>query len=152
VSLTTIDSTRFGVVDVAEEAVIEFPHGLIGLTGTRYTLMARDEDATFLWLHSIDDPSLAIPVVNPWKFFDDYDVIVGDSEAARIGITDADNAEVYVTVRAAEDMADFTANLRAPILVIAGRGYQVVNESDDAPLRAPLFASALRGEPSGQAA
>ena len=41
----TIDSTRFGTLEVAAEAVIEFPDGLIGLGGSRYALLARDETA-----------------------------------------------------------------------------------------------------------
>ena len=45
----------------------------------------------------------------------------------------------YVTVRATPDPLDITANLRAPLVIADGRGYQVINASADAPLRAPLF-------------
>jgi flagellar assembly factor FliW len=43
-------------------------------------------------------------------------------------------------VRAAEEARNFSANLRAPIIIAGGRGFQVINEADDAPVRAPLFA------------
>ena len=33
-----------------------------------------------------------------------------------------------------------TANLKAPILVRSGRGYQVINQAPGCELRAPLFA------------
>lgn len=135
----TIESSRFGMVEIADEAVIEFPSGLIGLAGSRYALVARDPDDPFVWLHSIDDPSLAIPVTVPWKFFGDYSVEISDDEAARIGLADAADADVYVTVRAGEEIDEFTVNLRAPILVSHGRGWQVLNEAPEAPLRAPLF-------------
>ena len=135
----TIESTRFGTMDIAPEAVIDFPSGLIGLPGNRYTLVARDEDNVFLWLHSVDHPELALPVTNPWRFFEDYEVELSDAEAERIGVTDPANADVWVTVRSGESLADFTANLRAPILVSAGKGHQVINEADLAPVRAPLF-------------
>ncbi|MEA2185251.1 MAG: flagellar assembly factor FliW [Solirubrobacteraceae bacterium] len=135
----TIESTRFGTLDVPDEAVLEFPNGLIGLGGTRYTLIAREESAPFLWLHSLDDPSLAIPVTNPWFFFSSYEVEVSDPEAERIGITDPAAADVYVTVRAGETIEDFRANLRAPILVSGGRGHQVINEASGTSVRAPLF-------------
>lgn len=134
-----IDSTRFGAIEIADEAVLEFPTGLIGLGGNRYTLIAREESAPFLWLHSLDDPSLAIPVTNPGLFFGEYEVEISDSEAARIGITDPAAADVYVTVRAAEAIEDFRANLRAPILVVNGRGHQVINEAKGTSVRAPLF-------------
>ena len=135
----SIDSTRFGALEVPENAVLEFPNGLIGLGGTRYTLIAREESAPFLWLHSLDDPSLAIPVTNPWPFFPAFEVVISDSEAERIGITDPGAADVYVTVRAGEAIEDFRANLRAPILVANGSGHQVINEADGTSVRAPLF-------------
>ena len=134
-----IDSTRFGAIEVPDDAVLEFPNGLIGLGGTRYTLIAREESAPFLWLHSLDDPSLAIPVTNPWFFFSSYEVEVSDSEAARIGVTDPSLADVYVTVRSGESIEDFRANLRAPILVSGGRGHQVINEAPGTSVRTPLF-------------
>ncbi len=135
----SIDSTRFGRIEIQDEAVIEFPNGLIGLTGKRYALVAREENGAFQWLHSLDDPSLAIPVTNPFVFFQSYEVEISSAEADRIGITEPEQADVYVTVRAGEQLEDFRANLRAPILITAGRGYQVINEASDAPVRAPLF-------------
>ena len=76
----TIDSPRFGVLEIPSEDVIEFPTGLIGLGGSRYALVANDADSAFCWLHSIDDPSLALPVANPWHFFSDYAVDLSDEE------------------------------------------------------------------------
>lgn len=134
-----IESTRFGSIEIPDDGVIEFPNGLIGLAGTRYALVAKEEDSAFLWLHSIDDPSLALAVTNPFQFFPSYEVVLSDSEAARIGITSPDQADVYVTVRTAPELENFRCNLRAPILVSAGRGFQVINEAEDAPVRAPLF-------------
>ena len=135
-----VESTRFGAIEVPDDAVLEFPNGLIGLGGTRYTLIAREESAPFMWLHSLDDPSLAIPVTNPWYFFASYEVEVSTAEAERIGITDPADADVYVTVRAGETIEDFRANLRAPLLISNGRGHQVINEADGTSVRAPLFA------------
>src|SRR5829696_8551048 len=96
----TIDSTRFGTLEIPDHAVVEFPHGLIGLGGSRYVLLARDESSPFIWLHSIDDPALALAVTNPFQFFPEYEVELSDSEAERIGIVSPQEADVYVTVRA----------------------------------------------------
>jgi flagellar assembly factor FliW len=142
----TIESTRFGSLDIADDAVIEFTNGLIGLGGSRYVLIAREESAPFLWLHSVDDPSLAIPVTNPWQFFASFEVEISDSEAQRIGISDPSQAEVLVTVRAGESIEDFRANLRAPILIADGRGHQVINEAKDTSVRAPLFSEVPAAE------
>jgi flagellar assembly factor FliW len=134
----TIDSSRFGIIEIPEEGVIEFPRGLIGLAGTRYALVAKEEDSAFVWLHSIDDPSLALAVTNPFQFFPEYEVVLSDSETERLGMND-EQADVFVTVRTAPELENFRCNLRAPILISAGKGYQVINEADEAPVRAPLF-------------
>ena len=114
-AVVTLHSSRFGVLEIPEEAVIEFPSGLIGLGGTRYALLARSDDSAFVWLHSLDDHEL------------------------RIGLTEADDPTVYVTVRATDSLEGFSANLYAPILISGGRGHQVINQTADAPVRAPLF-------------
>ena len=134
-----LKSTRFGDVELPDEAVVEFPSGLIGLRGHRYALLPHGPDGVFVWLHSMEDPDLALPITRPWGFFPSYEVALSDSEAERIGVSDPAQAEVYVTVRAAEEAENFSANLRAPIIVANGRGFQVINEADDAPVRAPLF-------------
>lgn len=136
----TLESSRFGTVEVPAEAIVEFPTGLIGLGGHRYALLARSEESTFVWLHSLEDPELALPLTNPWQFFNTYEVELSDDEADRIGVNDAEETAVYVTVRAAETLEDFSANLRAPILIAGGLGHQVINQAPDAPVRAPLFA------------
>lgn len=135
----TIDSSRFGSIEIPDEGVIDFPSGLIGIEGRRYALISQDDDSSFVWLHSLDDPTFALPVMNPWRVFVDYEVEIGDGEAARIGLSDPSKTSVYVTVRATGDPKDCSVNLRAPILISEGRGFQVINEFPLAPLRAPLF-------------
>lgn len=135
----TIDSTRFGQIEVEPDSVIEFPHGLIGFECRRFALVAREADADFLWLHSLEDPALAVPVTDPRRFFSAYAVELSDEERERMGVADATATDIYVTVRASDQLEGFTANLRAPIVISAGRGHQVINQAAEAPLRAPLF-------------
>ena len=145
-STVTVESSRFGTVDVPVEAVIEFPAGLIGLGGRRFALVAGDEQGTFSWLQSVEDGALALPVTNPWQFFPHYEVQLSDADTERLG--ELSDLQVWVTVRAGGELSDFSANLRAPILVAKGLGHQVINEAPDAPVRAALFAT----EPAEQAA
>jgi flagellar assembly factor FliW len=134
----TFDSSRFGALEVDPSAVIEFPAGLIGLGGSRYALIATDAEAPFAWLHSVDDPDVALPVTNPWLHFGDYAVDLSDADSERVGAGNPSEIDVWVTVRAGSEPADFSCNLRAPIVIWKGRGHQVINEAPDAPVRAPL--------------
>lgn len=137
--MTHIQSTRFGTVEVNPDSVLEFPNGLIGLGGTRYVLVAPEPDSVFLWLHSAEDPSLALPVTRPWNFFPDYAVSLSDTETERLGFAADAEPDVWVTVRATDQLERFTANLKAPILVSESRAHQVINEAPGVSVRAPLF-------------
>jgi flagellar assembly factor FliW len=138
-SIVTVESSRFGTLEIEAGAIIEFPAGLIGLGGRRWAVVTNDPESAFQWLHSLDDASLALPVTNPWEFFADYAVELSDADSERFA---DDDVAVWVTVRGGTELADFSANLRAPILIAKGQGYQVINEAQDAPVRAPLFPDA----------
>jgi flagellar assembly factor FliW len=136
---TTIESSRFGTLQVAAEEVIEFPLGLIGLEGSRYTLLDRNPDSGILWLHSLDLPELALPVLDPDPFFPSFELSLSEEDRERVGAPDLAVAQLYVTMRAAPDPADVVVNLRAPLLIHEGRGYPVLNAAPGADLQAPLF-------------
>jgi flagellar assembly factor FliW len=114
----TIDSSRFGTLEVEPADVIEFPIGLVGLPGRRYTVVTPDPNSPFQWLHSLDDP-----------------VKLQEEDVARVG---ADEAAIWVVVRAGSELADFSANLHAPIVIANGRGHQVINALPY-PVRVALF-------------
>jgi flagellar assembly factor FliW len=136
-----IDSSRFGPIEIPEEKVITLPQGLIGLPGTKYALVTRDENSPFLWLHSVEDGGLAIPVTNPWLFFPEYEVRISDDDAASLGLEGPEQADILCVVRAAEEIRDFTVNLLSPIVLHAEKrvGKQVINEVHY-DVRVPLFA------------
>lgn len=132
-----LTSSRFGPIDVPDDAVVDFPGGLVGLGGNRYALLARGAGGPFLWLQSLDDPNLALPIVNPWDHFPDYSLELAPADAERLGSGAGRDAALYVTVRAGEG-GRFSANLRAPILIVGSTGHQVINQAADADVRAPL--------------
>jgi flagellar assembly factor FliW len=142
----TFESVRFGTVEISEEEVIEFPRGLVGLGGLNYTLLNRNPGTDFRWLHCVEDPALALPVVPPERFFPDFTLELSDEDRAEAGIEDLSRATVYVTVRADPNPFEITANLRAPLVILAGRGFQLINTAPDAPLQAPLFEPAPASE------
>jgi flagellar assembly factor FliW len=142
----TFESVRFGTVEISEEEVIEFPRGLVGLGGLNYTLLNRNPGTDFRWLHCVEDPALALPVVPPERFFPDFKLELNDEDRTEAGIEDLSQATVYVTVRADPNPFEITANLRAPLVIFAGRGFQLINTAPDAPLQAPLFQPAPAGD------
>jgi flagellar assembly factor FliW len=136
-----IDSSRFGEVEVADDAVLAFPDGLIGLPGTRYALLAHSPESPFYWLHSTEHPEIAVPVTSPWLFFADYEVRVPDEDARRLSLDDPGKADIFVVVRARERLEDFTVNLAGPLIVHAEArlGKQIINDTRGYAVRHPLF-------------
>lgn len=136
------DTSRFGPVDVILDTIISFPDGLIGLAGRRYALLSTDPGSPFLWLQSLEQPNLALPVTNPHQFFADFEVELEDADAEQLGLDQGAPADVYVTVTATSRVADLTVNLRAPILIRDGYGYQVMNKRPGMQVKTPLFPTA----------
>jgi flagellar assembly factor FliW len=136
-----IESSRFGVLDVRDETVIEFSDGLIGLPGKRYALVAKSEQTPFYWLHSADHQDVAVPVTMPWLFFSGYEVRVPDEDAGELGLSEPGAAEIFCVVRAAAKLEEFTINLAAPVVVNVQQrlGRQIINGAGGYAVRQPLF-------------
>lgn len=148
----TYGTSRFGPVDVMVDSIIEFPDGLIGLGGSRYALLSTDAESPFLWLQSLDNESVALPVTNPHRFFKDFAVEVMDADAERLGYEDEAPADVYVTVTTSSVVSEITVNLKAPILIRDGCGHQVINQRDGLAVKTPLFPTQPPGETDAIAA
>jgi flagellar assembly factor FliW len=136
-----IQSTRFGTIEIRDDAVLTFQEGLPGLQGERWALVAKDEESPFFWLHSVDHAEVALPVTSPWLFFSDYEVRIPEEDAKRLGLTDAADAYIVCVVRATEELADFSINLAGPLVINAGArtGRQVLNDLAGYSVRHPLF-------------
>jgi flagellar assembly factor FliW len=132
-------TSRFGEIQVLVASVVDFPEGLIGVGGSRYALLRTDLSSPFVWLHSLTDPNLALPVTNPHRFLSDFAVELSDEEGERLGLAKGEPADVFVTVTATPVLADFTINTKAPILIRDGRGYQVLNQAAGVAVKTPLF-------------
>jgi len=94
-----------------------------------------------MWLHSVEDPSLAFPIVLPWVFYWDYEVDLSDADMAAIGVDRADQISIYCVVNVGADVRAATINLFSPIVVNNGdrRARQVINTIDGYSTRDQLF-------------
>jgi flagellar assembly factor FliW len=112
----TVESTRFGTLDVTQDAVIELPEGLLGFeTVTQYCLVEHAPGSPFRWLQAVADPALAFVAVNPYDFFHDYEMEIADADMAWLGIATADEVSVLTLVTVAGP--DVTTNLVGPVVV-----------------------------------
>jgi len=139
-----VRTTRFGIVTVEPQDLIEFPSGIMGLEECRRWLLLSDAANDALgWLQSAERPELALAVVSPRRFVPDYRFRTFQSELAPLALSGLDEAQVLVTV--ARHDGELTLNLKAPILInpLTRRGRQIA-ANDDHPLQYALSSAPSR--------
>jgi flagellar assembly factor FliW len=129
----TVETTRFGSIEVDENTLITMPSGLPGFEKrTRFCLVRHRAGQNFQWLQSVEEPGLAFVVVDPSGYFESYEVEIGDSDVERLGLEDARDALVLAIVTIRNGGAVITANLAAPIVINSKNniGAQVVLQNE----------------------
>lgn len=142
-----LNSTRFGELNIESEFIWHFPKGLAGLKNcNHFALINADQSSgtIFMWLHSIDRPDLAIPVMNPLAVFSDYTIRQDEPGIMGLELNEADgDIQVLVMVTVPHgDPQGITANLAAPLILQTGtkNGWQVILEKGPYKVAQPLFA------------
>lgn len=124
-------TTRFGNVPIEPTDVLRFEQGLIGMEMCReWVLLADSSHDGLAWLQSLDRAEVAMAVVSPRRFVQDYQVRVSSRDLAPLGPTAAKSLQVLAILNRHEDT--LTLNLKAPIVVnlTTNRGRQVVAKND----------------------
>jgi flagellar assembly factor FliW len=114
--------------------------GLAGFPDAeRYLLVEVPQASPLFMLRSLDVDGLEFVVAPPGLFFPDYAPELDDTSAARLGLSDPEDALLLVVLTVGSDIASSTANLLAPVVVNqrTKQAAQVVLQGDF-PLRAPL--------------
>ncbi len=113
-----INSQRFGVVELDDDAVLNFPAGIIGFPREHAFALIPHTGSTFLaWLQSVNKPELAFPVVSAHYFLDTYPDIPVTPAAHAAGIPGAEDDYAVLVVLCAPIGQPATVNLLAPIVV-----------------------------------
>ncbi len=135
-----VRTSRFGVIDIAEDRVITFPRGLLGFpSNTRYCLLQPGDDACFFWLQSVDEPELAFVVTDPTLFVPDYAVPIRSEQLESLGLSRLEDAQVFVIVNKVGD--ELTGNMQGPLIIntIERTGEQMVLAEKRWTTRHPLL-------------
>lgn len=149
----TMEFPRFGACTFAESDVIEFPWGLPGFPNLRRWLALNVESqSSFVWLQSIDDPSVALPTADPYFIFEEYDPKLPPYVIAALDIKDASEFTLLCVVVVTKDAEQMTMNLLAPIVVNlrSRKARQVMLENSDYSIRMPIprKQAAAEGQPT----
>jgi flagellar assembly factor FliW len=137
---TTVHLARFGACTYGESEIVRFPWGLPGFAALRrFLVISVDGEEGYIWLQSLDDHSVAIPLCDPWSIFEDYDASLPLYAKQSLEIETADSFCV-MCVLVARPGAETTINLLAPIVInLETRvGRQVTLENQRYSVRTPV--------------
>lgn len=138
-----IIKTKFlGEVDIREEDIIVFPDGILGFEESRqFILLNIPENDFFKILQDVEREYVSFIVADPFKFKEDYEMEVPDSELLKMNIRIKEQIAMLNIVTLSDVFEKSTINLLAPIIMNTeertGKQYVLSNVSYDT--KHPLF-------------
>lgn len=136
--MAQIDSTRFGLLEVADDLLYEFPRGLPGFEHLRRFAVIEREEGVFKWMQSMEDPEIAFLIGDPYFFVPDYDLDVPRGDVAMLRLRFSEDLAMAVIANVPANRPEaMTINLRAPIIfnIRERMGVQVVLASPRYPVK-----------------
>ncbi len=116
-----IVTRKFGEIEIDDNKSLVMPEGLPGFPGfERFALLEDPKSAPFCWFQSLEEPNLALVIMNPLIFKPDYKIDLQGFIASR-GWKNVETKDllVYVVVNISkgEGVNKITANLIGPIII-----------------------------------
>jgi flagellar assembly factor FliW len=113
-----LTSSRLGRIEVPDTKVISMARPILGFERlTEFCLVEVEAIAPFLWLHSVEDPTVAFLVVNPLVFFPKYRIEINSAEIAELEVDRSEMIETYVIATVPTEYQKMSVNLQGPILI-----------------------------------
>jgi flagellar assembly factor FliW len=137
-----IDSTNFGAIEYESRDVLNVPDGVLGFRHLQRFLLIEGQDfEPFRFLQSIDEPAICFPLIDPLQVDRRYRLELKPEVKEALGFTSPDEGLVYSVVTLAENPAEATANLYAPLVINTSnmRGSQIILFDSDYSVSQPLM-------------
>jgi flagellar assembly factor FliW len=137
-----IQTSRFGVVEVTNDDLIDFPEGVLGFNSLRkFVLLDDPNDDIFAWLQSCEEPGVAFPVLEPELFAANYSFQLTKHDMEAIKLVTPEGYRTFVIITIPQDPTQMTANLKAPLVINVSRriARQCVLQDNQLAIREPIF-------------
>jgi flagellar assembly factor FliW len=150
-----IHTVNLGSLEVPEDKFITFKEGLPGFPQIhRFVVLELDKLKPFQYLQALDDPPIALFVINPFIVDPTYEFRLTDSDMEDLNSANSAELAVYAVATIPEDPNEATLNLMAPIVINDKDrcGKQVILHDSKYSVKHPLFDNADKNEAKAQEA
>jgi flagellar assembly factor FliW len=115
----TIQTCRFGPLDIDEEKIITMTTPFLGFTAERrFILLPHGPDSVFWWLQSVDNPDLAFVVIQPAKIVPQFQPAIPAQLRQEVQATTPEELEILVILTIPKGRPEeMTANLLGPVIL-----------------------------------
>lgn len=144
-----VQSARFGELDVPENQVFSFPHGIPGFPEEKsFALIPHDEESPFAFFQSVAEKNLTFLIVDPFFFFKDYEFDLNNDLAGEMGLSQENRPQVFLIATTKGEVSDMTVNLLAPLVLngVDHTGRQVILDKSEYSICHKLFPDGLSRE------
>ena len=126
-----VNTTRFGIIEVAEKELISFPWGVPGFEQLKSYVLLEYKNGPFQWLQSVEEPAVAFVVCSP-----DFLGLVYTAPEAKKKLIKLDKDEDLVFLNIVSFNREKRAvrfHIKSPLLfnVSARIGYQWTMENEE---------------------
>jgi flagellar assembly factor FliW len=151
-----INTVRFGPIEIDESKLIIFDEGIPGLDEyKRYALLQFEESYPIIWLQSVDEGAICLPVLDTFVVIKDYVFDIEDADVKALELKGPEDLHIVSVLVIPEEIKGMTANLAAPIIIntVIGKAKQIVLSGSNYNVRTPIFAeiAKLAGGEEGDA-
>ena len=144
-----IESTRFGKLEVEEEKILNFPHGMPGFPEEKaFVHLPYDVESPFSFLQSTTEANLSFLLVDPFTFFPDYEFTLDDEVAEELDLSQENPPQVYLIATVKDKLLEMTVNQLAPLVMngLNRTGRQVILDRPEYSIRHKLFPDGFPAE------
>ncbi len=142
-----VQTKFFGEVELDDNKVIEFPNGIIGFEDfKKFAIIYDIEDdrnTKISWLQSLEEPTLALPVVDPLAVTTEYAPMIEDELLKPLGNPADEDLLFLLVMTVPSDMTKVTANMKAPVIISTEerKGVQLIVDNADYPVKFNVYES-----------
>jgi flagellar assembly factor FliW len=148
-----IQTKYLGNIEVEEKQIIRFPKGLPAFEGQQqFVFLPFDDDGIFFYMQSLEDTELCLIVCNPFQFFPNYQIDLGDQECQLLEVNGPDDVALMAILTIPEDFRHTTANLLAPVVINtrANLGLQFIPADSDYTTKESIFPGIHKNVAAGE--